>query len=82
MANQWVTKEVPLKKYHEVFNTIPTFFGLCRGGTLIHVSGHSSFGIRNNLGAPVSFTRVYAEIASLVSPAIPGSFAKNFVAAI
>ena len=26
--------------------------GICRGGILIHISGHSSLGIRDNLGAP------------------------------
>ena len=60
-------------------------FSLCRGRTPIQSSGHSSFGSRNNLGASVICTWAYAEIASLVSPAISRSFetvSKNFAAAI
>ena len=55
-------------------STVLQLLGLCRGGILIRISGHSSFGIPNNLGASVTLIRVYDEIASLISPAIPGSF--------
>ena len=45
-----------------------------REGILVQISGHSSLGNRNNLGASVILTCVYAEIASLVALAIPGRF--------
>ena len=45
---------------------------LCRGRR-IQMSGHSDFGIFNNLGASSIHTRVSADTASAACPAHPGS---------
>ena len=49
------------------------------------MSGHSDFGIFNNLGASSIFTRVLADTASAACPAQPGSLemiSMTFVAVI
>ena len=42
-------------------------------GRRIQISGHSEFGIFNNVGASSTLTRVSADTASAACPAQPGS---------
>ena len=45
----------------------------------IQISGHSDFGISNNVGASSILTWVYADTASAACPAHPGSLAMTSI---
>ena len=68
-----MTVQIPLKKINWVFHTGTMIFGhLCRGRR-IQLSGHSDFGIFNNLWASSIWTWVQPDIASAACPSQPSN---------
>ena len=67
-----MTVQIPFKRNDWVFDTGPWFVHLCFGRR-IQISGHSDFGILNDVDASSILTWVQADTASAACPAHPSS---------